>query len=30
VGYNLDNLILPPPFPYLANFDRIIASVAML
>ena len=30
VGYNLDNLILPPPFPYLAGFDRIIASVAML
>lgn len=30
VGYNLDNLILPPAFPYLANFDRIIANVAML
>jgi hypothetical protein len=29
VGYNLDNLILPPAFPYLANFDRIIASVSM-
>lgn len=27
VGYNLDNLILPPAFPYLANFDRIIANV---
>ena len=30
VGYNLDNLLLPPAFPYLANFDRIIAGVAML
>jgi len=30
VGYNLDNLILPPAFPYLANFDQIIANVAML
>jgi triacylglycerol lipase len=30
VGYNLDNLILPPAFPYLANFDRIVANVAML
>ena len=30
VGYNLDNLILPPAFPYLANFDRIIANVAPL
>jgi triacylglycerol lipase len=30
VGYNLDNLILPPAFPYLASFDRIIANVAML
>jgi len=30
VGYNLDNLILPPAFSYLANFDRIIANVAML
>jgi triacylglycerol lipase len=30
VGYNLDNLLLPPAFPYLANFDRIIANVATL
>lgn len=30
VGYNLDNLILSPAFPYLANFDRIITNVAML
>jgi len=30
VGYNLDNVILPPAFPYLANFDRIIANLAML
>jgi triacylglycerol lipase len=30
VGYNLDNLVQPPAFPYLANFDRIIAHVATL
>ena len=30
VGHNLDNLLLPPTFPYLANFDRIIANVTML
>jgi hypothetical protein len=30
VGYNLDNLDLPPAFPYLANFDRIVANVTML
>jgi triacylglycerol lipase len=30
VGYNLDNFVLPPAFPYLANFDRIIANAAML
>ena len=30
VGYNLDNLILPPPLPYLVSFDRIIANVARL
>ena len=30
VGYNLDNLILPPAFPYLAKFDRIVANVASL
>jgi triacylglycerol lipase len=30
VGYNLDNLALPPAFPYLANFDRIVANVSML
>jgi triacylglycerol lipase len=30
VGYNLDNLLLPPAFPYLARFDRIVANVAML
>ena len=30
VGYNLDNLIQPPTFPYLANCDRIIAKVPML
>jgi triacylglycerol lipase len=30
VGYNLDNLVAPPAFPYLANFDKIIANVAKL
>jgi triacylglycerol lipase len=30
VGYNLDNLPLVPAFPYLANFDRIVANVAKL
>lgn len=30
VGYNLDNLILPPAFPHLAKFDRIIAKVTRL
>ena len=30
VGYNLDNLIAPPAFPYLAGYDRIVANVAML
>ena len=30
VGYNLDNLILPPAFPYLSSFDRIVANVKMI
>lgn len=30
VGHNLDNLVAPPAFPYLGNFDRIIANVAKL
>jgi len=30
VGYNLDNLMAPPAFPYLAKFDQIIAKVAAL
>jgi triacylglycerol lipase len=30
VGYNLDNVILPPAFPYLARFDQIVANVARL
>ena len=30
VGYNLDNIILPPAVPHLANFDRIIANAATL
>lgn len=30
VGHNLDNLLIPPAFPYLQKFDKIIAKVAML
>ena len=30
IGYNLDNLVLPPAFPYLAKFDRIVANLASL
>ena len=30
VGYNLDNLVVPAAFPYLAKYDQIIASVADL
>lgn len=30
VGHNLDNLIALPGFPYLTNFDRIVARVATL
>ena len=30
VGYNLDNPILPPPFPYLEKFDQILARLATL
>jgi hypothetical protein len=30
VGYNLDNLVVPPAFPYLARYDQIIAKVADL
>jgi triacylglycerol lipase len=30
VGYNLDDVIAAPAFPYLENFDRIVAKVAML
>jgi hypothetical protein len=30
VGHNLDNLIPPPAFPYLAGFDEIIANVTKL
>lgn len=30
VGYNLDNLVVPPPFPYLGNFDKIVANLAKL
>jgi len=27
IGCNLDNLVLPPAFPYLAKFDKIVANV---
>jgi triacylglycerol lipase len=27
VGYNLDNLVVPPAFPYLAKYDQIISKV---
>jgi triacylglycerol lipase len=30
VGYNLDNLLLPPAFPYLAKYDQIVSNVAAL
>jgi triacylglycerol lipase len=30
VGNNLDNLILPPSFPWLAKYDMIVANVAPL
>jgi triacylglycerol lipase len=30
VGHNLDNLLMPPAFPYLARFDQIVSNVAML
>jgi triacylglycerol lipase len=30
VGHNLDNLIVPPAFPYLAKYDQIVANVANL
>jgi triacylglycerol lipase len=30
VGYNLDNIIPPPAFAYLAKYDQIVANLAML
>lgn len=30
VGYNLDNLVIPPALPYMTKFDRIVANVATL
>lgn len=30
VGNNLDNLLLPPAFPWLAKYDQIVANVAAL
>ncbi len=30
VGHNLDNLLMPPAFPYLAKFDQIVSNVAVL
>jgi triacylglycerol lipase len=29
-GYNLDNLLIPPDFPYLAKYDALLANVAHL
>lgn len=30
VGYNFDNLLLPPAFPYLAKYDQIIETIRNL
>ena len=30
IGYNLDNLLVPPSFPYLAKYDQLLANVAGL
>ena len=30
VGHNLDNLLMPPAFPYLAKFDQIVSNEAVL
>jgi triacylglycerol lipase len=30
VGNNIDNLLLPPSFPWLAKYDQIVANVAAL
>ncbi len=30
VGNNLDNLLIPPAFPWLAKYDQIVANVAAL
>jgi triacylglycerol lipase len=30
IGYNLDNLISPPGFPYLAKFDQLVTAVSVI
>jgi triacylglycerol lipase len=30
IGYNLDNLLIPPSFPYLAKYDQLLANIAEL
>lgn len=30
VGNNIDNLLIPPPFPWLAKYDQIVATAAAL
>ena len=30
VGNNIDNLLLPPAFPWLAKYDQIVANVTPL
>ena len=30
IGYNLDNILAPPDYPYLAKYDQLLANVAHL
>jgi triacylglycerol lipase len=30
IGYDLDNLLIPPAFPYLAKYDQLLANVISL
>ncbi len=30
IGYDLDNLLIPPGFPYLAKYDQLLANIARL
>ncbi|HTS64410.1 MAG TPA: hypothetical protein VMH28_20445 [Candidatus Acidoferrales bacterium] len=30
IGHNIDNLLVPPGFPYLAKYDQIVSNVAAL